>query len=691
MPVASLRSSLGLTQAAGSTYTPSGWPAGIQDGDKVIVLTDSSDETATLTVPGGWAIDNDLVQTTWCVAISHRYHTGDTMPNFVWSSGTAQGDASAWINLSDTVDFATDRASSSVNLVSFSNASHTPSIPGCVVLMFGNRVKTTATNGASFNTPVGFTKQGSLVPTTASAAAVWYYQVQTTATAVGAQAASLSISESFAEPEGGFIVCYQPITTQPIAGAATAGVAATGDISDKVAGGAVVNAAATAAITTAIRAAANATVNVAAAAAFTNWATVTLSGTLYTGTGGILDPNFWVASVPTVGTVIYYDASHITVYADGEISSTTNNTNAVVQFYDGTSWNVGLVVITPGLVSYANSLAAAAGAITTAITMAAAGVALAQSTANIQTGIQLVGNAIVIAAAAASMITGIQLDVNALAGVSASGALSGGQASLQANAAAAVSALGVLSTAIQNAGQAIVTAQVVGALTAGTLLQGAATALAQAAAQITAGIQLAGNANVVASASGSALFTTIFSGAANAVSSALGSLFTMLLFAGNAFVGTSAAGSLTTGVTLEGAAEVDTAAALRPPGNEVAFGYAVITVYSQTGLPVAQSTFLENSACIVNVAYYNALGMPFIPNGVLYNVVDVATDTTIVAPSSIIPNLSNSVTISSTQNTMINATASSEQHQITFKVLDGLGQTSYAAAIFNILRTPGTS
>lgn len=107
--------------------------------------------------------------------------------------------------------------------------------------------------------------------------------------------------------------------------------------------------------------------NVASArGGLTNWATVTLAGTLYTGIGGILDPNLvWPYTAPTAGSVIYYDPGYITILPNCEICSTNNNCSAAVQFFDGTNWNEVIVVVTPYNVGYAYGVARASGSLTT--------------------------------------------------------------------------------------------------------------------------------------------------------------------------------------------------------------------------------------------------------------------------------------------------------------------------------------
>lgn len=124
--------------------------------------------------------------------------------------------------------------------------------------------------------------------------------------------------------------------------------------------------------------------------AFTNFASVTLAGTLYTGIGGVLDPNLvWPFSAPIVGSVVLYDPTFITIAANGEISSTSNNCSAVVQFFDGTNWNVVTVVITPNLVTYAGGRATVTATLSTVIGWNAKASGVASVTAALTTGVRL--------------------------------------------------------------------------------------------------------------------------------------------------------------------------------------------------------------------------------------------------------------------------------------------------------------
>lgn len=630
-----------------------------------------------------------------------RIATGsETTETFTWAAGFAAGDVGyftggVYTDLTTIAVAVASRQATNASLVNFSASTITPTVDNCLVVCGGRKLRSNSTSATFGAVNVGSFTELSFQPVGAvsfAQACVWNYEIQTTATAVGPAAQIWSTADGTAQNEQGWIVALQPATTQPIAGGAAIGVAASGNLDAHLSGTAATSVNAAAALSTAIKLAGSASVSAAVSAALTNWATVTLAGTLYTGTGGILDPNFWVSVVPTVGTTIFYDATKITVYANGEISSTTNNCSAVVQFFDGTAWSIGLVVITPNFVTYANIVAAGAGALSTAIQMAGAAISSAQVSGNLHTAIMLASVAVAQANAAGSLLTAIQMNSAALASVSASGALTGGVSSLQGNANVLMSALGALSTAIETSGQVLVNSQMTGALTASIGFQGVATALAQVNGQLTTAIQLVGNASVVSTAAGAALISSAFSGAASIVTSALGALLVGVQFGGNALVAVSASGDLSTGISLAGAAEVDTAAQLALPGPEGAFGYGVITVLSLTGLPVAKSVFPANSACIATISYFNVLGNPFTPSAVTYQVDDVLSGENLVPPTSISPlALSSSVTITAAQNSMVSLSRDFEDHQILFLVTDGQGNTWPQPMTYGLVRIVGVS
>lgn len=458
-------------------------------------------------------------------------------------------------------------------------------------------------------------------------------------------------------------------------------------ISSGINSAATASASASAALTTAIRAAGAATAGTSASAGLTNWASVVLAGTQYTGTGGLHDPALIAQGWdPPVGATILYDGTNVTCYSNGEISSIVNNCSFVAQYNDGITWRVAVILITSQMVSAAVAGAAASGALTTAIQFAAGALAIASATGQVATAILMAGAAASIANAAAVLITGVQLNAAAVSGTSATGALTGGEGSLQGTATALSTALGALSAQIQFAGAVVATSVMAGALAAKIQFAGAAAALSSASADIQVAIRLAGDAVVGTSAAASALITSSLSSAAHAVSTATGALFTALQFAGSAFVSSSAQADLSTGISLSGAAEVDTQAAITPTGAEGQFGRADINVLSPTGFPTALAVFIEGSTAIVTIAYFNTKGLPFVPNRVQWTLTDMSSGIVLVPYTDIVPvELSNAVTIPGNKNGMVNKTRASEQHEILFQVTDNANQISYARAIFEII------
>lgn len=642
-------------------------------GQTLIYATGIPIGSVTLTTPSGWQLlsPNNHAQQ---VAVFGRTATSssDTIPSVNWGNSDWSWAVGIVLNgaLSDItqiVDVAGDRAASGVSIIGPSSAL-TPAANGEYALFCGTVNGSTDT----FTAPSGFTMVAQSTGSAGPSMGICE-QIQTTATTIAGNQV-MTGSATGTPAMQGILILLKPASAAALAGSASASASGAGNLS------------------TGIQAAGNALLSTAAVAALTNWATVTLSGTQYTGPGGIHDPNFWLDVDPPVGSVLYYDAAHITIYANGEISSTTNNCSAVVQFFDGTAWSVGIVIITPQMVTYAHVLAAAAGALSTGIVLAGAALVASQAAGGLSTGIQLAGIALTVANAAATLTTAVQLNAAALINVSASGALTGGVASLQGSAPVLSQALGALTTQIQDAGQVLINSQATGSFSALIQFQGVASSLTQASGQLTAAIQFVGNANVVVTAAGAALISSAFQSAANVVSNALGALQTGLLIAGNALVQVSAAGDLSTGVTLSGAAVVDTAAALKPVGLEGQFGKADIVVLSTTGLPVALATFIQGSQCIVSVSYFNAEGLPFVPSAVNYRVDDVASGVNLVPFTPIpLPSMANAITITGTQNSMVNLTRASEEHEILFQITDGVGNVSYQSAVYDLIRTTGTN
>jgi hypothetical protein len=644
-----------------------------------------------------------------CEAAYIKYAVGDGSdagPTFQWdASHQAAARIYAWVGDVYT-DPATivvafnERATNTTGQVAV-NATGTSGIPAnSLYIRFGHCLKTSLNNSASFldwatNSGI-FTKAGEYAQNgTAMAGGLWYASLAA-ATATSADVAALPTTDTNANTQGITLILQPSVPGAVLAGTPAASASASGTLTNPgaISGSATTSASAAVQLTTAIRAAAAANAGTSLAAGLTNWTIVTLTGTQYTGPGGIHDTNFWSGGDPPVGTTLSYDATNATIYANAEISSITNNCSFVVQWFDPSAGveRIGVVIITPQMVSYASIGAAAAATLSTAIKLSGGAIAIASSSGDISTAIRLAGTALAIANAGASLVTAIQLGASGISSTAATGALSGGQSSLQGNAQVLSTLLAALTSKIQLASAVSATSVLAGALSSQVIFSGAANALTNALADITTGIRLAGNAVVASSAAGAALITTTFAGAANAVSSAAGAIQTGIRFAGQALADSQGAGALSTGISLAGAAEADTVAAIRPTGSEGQFGYADINLLSPTGLPVTLAVYLEGSTFISTITYFNSKGLPFVPSRVQYRIDDINSGITLLPYTDITDvELSNAITIPGSDNTMISNSRVSEQHQLLFKITDGLGLVSYARAVFEVVATTGVN
>jgi hypothetical protein len=276
------------------------------------------------------------------------------------------------------------------------------------------------------------------------------------------------------------------------------------------------------------------------AGALTNYATVTLVAPLYTGIGGILDPNLvWPFTAPVAGSVIYYDGSNVTILSDGEIVSNVNSCSFVAMHFDGTNWNVVIVFIQPGEVGYANAQSAATGALTTAIHLAGAALAASATTGSLSTVISLTSAAQALAAAAASLSTQIPLAGAAQAQSFATATL---VKSFAGDAQETASAAGVLSTQINLMANALGDAEAPSTLSTQIMLQAAAQAFATASGILNGSVLMAGHATVAAQATGA--IDNNLSAAATVVTFAIGMLSTAILLGGNAIVSANVVGDI---------------------------------------------------------------------------------------------------------------------------------------------------
>jgi hypothetical protein len=223
------------------------------------------------------------------------------------------------------------------------------------------------------------------------------------------------------------------------------------------------------------------------------------------------------------------------------------------------------------LAGNAQDVASATGALTTAIPISAASVALATATASLTTAIPMAANAADVSLASGVLITSIRFSASALAVALASAGMTTA-IPLAGSAVDQASASGTFTTSITLAGAAIDQVLATANLTAlGNGLSAAAVASAAASGALTTAIPLAGNAAAYATAAGGLTTMIPLAGVAAAVSSATGSLTVQITFTAAALAQALAAGDLTTKIPLSAAALALASASGLLTGSGVAY------------------------------------------------------------------------------------------------------------------------
>jgi hypothetical protein len=406
---------------------------------------------------------------------------------------------------------------------------------------------------------VTFTAVAGNATSVASATGALTTQIRTAATAADVASATAALTTAIRLASAAIVNVTATGalgTGNPLAAIASGVATATGVLNN----GAVLQAAiadvvsSTAVLSTAIRLGAAASANATATGAFVDWATVTLAGTLYNGIGGVLDPNFWIDSVPTLGTTIYYDPTHITIFPNGEIASDTNNCFAVCQFFDGTDWALGLIVITPNMVAYANDAAAATGQLTTAIRLAAAAQALVTATAALGTGAGLFANATDVASGSANLT-----NPKPVAAIASGVATAVGNLTAQILLASSALTQSTATAQLANPNALVAAANAVDAMTAqlttGIPLAGTAAASANATGNLTTGIRLAGIASDVVTVAGQLSTQIRIAAAASDTSGASADLTVTIPLVAAAIDASSALATMSTGIQLNANAQ----------------------------------------------------------------------------------------------------------------------------------------
>jgi hypothetical protein len=119
------------------------------------------------------------------------------------------------------------------------------------------------------------------------------------------------------------------------------------------------------------------------------------------------------------------------------------------------------------------------------------------------------------------------------------------------------------------------------------------------------------------------------------------------------------------------------------------YGYAEVIAISQSGAQAAEEAFTEESACMLQASWFDAAGNSYVPKFLNYRLDDIESLENILAWTSLTPAAVNTVTVSSAQNAMVNASRQSETHQALFQVTDQNGAVFYARVKFDIVRAAG--
>lgn len=241
--------------------------------------------------------------------------------------------------------------------------------------------------------------------------------------------------------------------------------------------------------------------SVSAAGKLINFASVTLTAPLYTGIGGIFDPNVvWQFSTPIVGSVIRYDPTILTVLSNGETIWTTNTGSAEIQFNDGTNVNEVDLFVTPLMVGYARTSVSARGSLE--LPMLGAAIDLSTAIGALTTSIPLSAAANDVTSALAALSAAIRLVGVANDVTSATATLLGTSPALSGAASDSVSAAAALSTQIQLAAVAADVTAALAALTAQIRLLAAAVDAVSAQGSLGSSVSLSGVALDISLAAG---------------------------------------------------------------------------------------------------------------------------------------------------------------------------------------------
>jgi len=202
--------------AAGGTLNAT--LSGYAVGHWIFLATGEGPGSDTLATPGGWTLFSPASRAKQLALFGIRAtSTSMTIPGVQWSTGAfnqAWAVAFSWAggptSATGMVDGASDIETTSTTTTGQTFAAFTPTGAGRLVLCIGTKVKTSASNGATFTPPGGFTNLIVNVPAGGATVAYVAYQVQNTAAAVPVTGAAASIADATAQATEGAKVALVP-------------------------------------------------------------------------------------------------------------------------------------------------------------------------------------------------------------------------------------------------------------------------------------------------------------------------------------------------------------------------------------------------------------------------------------------------------------------------------------------------
>lgn len=266
-------------------------------------------------------------------------------------------------------------------------------------------------------------------------------------------------------------------------------------------------------------------------ASLVNYSSVTLTAPLYLGPGGLLDPaaGNWPDSKPQVGSVVFYDGTHLTIASDGQLSGNSNSFVASAFFLDGSgNWAPGTITFTPNMVSYANALDTVQGQLATGIILLGAAQSLLNGVAGLNAQIKLGGVAVTLSAAIGALGSQILLLSTMVDQSTATGVLSGSQQSLAAGAVSQSNMPAFLTAQINLLATAVAVVVAMGNLATQIQAQASALSTSSASGTIQTNVEMTAQAQVATAATAALLTAIRMAGPAISAMVAIGNLHSII-------------------------------------------------------------------------------------------------------------------------------------------------------------------